>query len=283
MKAFFPQRVAVCGLLLLAAGTAFAAEDLLYELPQEAYYTPEQKVDPRARGGMGVVRFNNWGYWQKNVNGSYQWQYRPRVFLPWVFTNGWVASLRIDVPMFYTNNSGPAHTGGGYSGGIGNPFFETILDSAEVAPNLTLRTSLRLVFKSPKGPPFGVDNQYQIAPGAGFTYRMPEALRGITFSPFVRWVRGFDRDDPSVRLNSTLQVIPATTFRIDDRWSVAMYPENPLLYNFNTSKWFVPFDFLVIHRWRPDLEFAFGGATKIGNPSAPAYDYVINGRMTLSF
>jgi hypothetical protein len=283
MKASFPQRLAVGGAMLLAAASALAAEDLLDESAQQEYFTPEQKADPKARGALGVIRFDNWGYLQKNVNGSHQWQYRPRIFVPWVFGNGWIASLRTDVPMNFTNNRGPAHTGGGYSGGIGNPFFEAILDTAEVAPSLTLRTSLRLVLKSPKGPPFGVDNQYQIAPGVGLTYRMPQTLNGITFSPFVRWVRGFNGEFQGVQLVSTLQVIPATTFRIDDRWSFALYPENPILYNHNTSKWFVPLDFLVIHRLNPSLEFALGGASKIGSPSAPAYDYVINGRVTLFF
>jgi hypothetical protein len=276
-------RGAVLGGTLLAAGAAFAAEDLLDESPQEQYETPQQKAQPSARGALGTIRLDNWGYFQENLNGSYQWQYRPRLFVPYVLPNEWIATLRADVPMLYTNNAGPANPDGGYSGGIGNVFFEPILDTAQVAPNLTLRTSLRFVLKSPRGQPFGPDNQYQIAPGAGFTYRMPDVLRGVTFSPYLRWIRGFNGDEPGTQLNSTLQVIPATTFRLDERWSFALFPENPITYNFNTSKWFAPLDALLIYRLRRNLEFAFGGATKVGNPSGATYDYVINGRVTLFF
>jgi hypothetical protein len=276
-------RGALLGLMLLAAGSAFAAEDLLYETPQEEFETPQQKAQPSARGNLGTIRLDNWGYFQENVNDTYQWQYRPRLFVPWVFANEWIATLRTDVPMLYTNNTGQANPEGGYSGGIGNIFFESILDTAQVVPNLTLRTSLRFVLKSPEGPPFGPDNQYQIAPGAGFTYRMPDLLRGVTFSPYFRWVRGFNGDKPSTRLISTLQVIPATTFRLADGWSLAFYGENPITYNWTTSKWFAPLDLLLVHRWSRNLEFAFGGATKIGNPSGATYDYIINGRVTLFF
>lgn len=276
-------RGALLGLMLLAAGSAFAAEDLLYETPQEGFETPQQKAQPSARGNLGTIRLDNWGYFQENVNDTYQWQYRPRLFVPWVFANEWIATLRTDVPMLYTNNAGPANPEGGYSGGIGNILFEPILDTAQVVPNLTLRTSLRFVLKSPEGPPFGPDNQYQIAPGAGFTYRMPDLLRGVTFSPYFRWVRGFNGDKPSTRLISTLQVIPATTFRLADGWSLAFYGENPITYNWTTSKWFAPLDLLLVHRWSRNLEFAFGGATKIGNPSGATYDYIINGRVTLFF
>lgn len=282
------QRIAAFGSMLLAASTAFAAraalaaEDLLYETPQEEFEPLQQEVQPGARGQLGRIRLDNWGYFQENINGSYQWQYRPRLFVPWVFGNDWIATLRADFPIIYTNNKGPANRDGGYSGGIGNIFFEPILDSAPVLPNLTLRTSLRFVLKSPDGPPFGVDNQYQIAPGAGFTYRMPEILRGVTFSPYFRWIRGFN-GDPGTELIDTLQLIPATTFRIADGWSFAFYGENPITYNRNTGRWFAPLDMLLIFRATDNLEFAFGGATKIGDPAGATYDHIINGRVTLFF
>ena len=282
MKMLSPQRIAVFGAMLLAARAAFAAKDLLYETPQEEFEPPQQEVQPGHWGRLGRIRLDNWGYFQENVNGSYQWQYRPRLFVPWVFGNDWITTLRADVPIIYTNNKGPANRDGGYSGGIGNIFFEPILDSAPVLPNLTLRTSLRFVLKSPDGPPFGVDNQNQIAPGAGFTYRMPDILRGVTFSPYFRWIRGFN-GDAGTELTDTLQLIPATTFRLADGWSFAFYGENPITYNRNTGRWFAPLDMLLIFRATDTLEFAFGGATRIGDPAGATYDHIINGRVTLFF
>jgi len=73
---------AVLGLTLLAAGSAFAAEDLLYETPQEEFETPQQKAQPSARGTLGTILLDNWGYFQENLNGTSQWQYRPRLFVP---------------------------------------------------------------------------------------------------------------------------------------------------------------------------------------------------------
>ncbi len=102
------------GSMLLAAGSAFAAEDLLYETPYEEFGTPQTRSQPSARGNLGTIRLDNWGYFQENVNGTDQWQYRPRLFMPWVFGNEWIATLRADVPMLYTNNTGPANREGGY-------------------------------------------------------------------------------------------------------------------------------------------------------------------------
>ncbi len=277
------QRIAIFGSMLLAANAAFAAEDLLYESPQDEYQTLQQKVQPSAWGSLGRIRLDNWGYFQENVNGSNQWQYRPRLFVPWVFANEWIATLRADVPILYTNNEGPANRSGNYAAGVGNVFFEPILDTAPVLPNLTLRTSLRFILKSPDGPPFGVDNQYQIAPGAGFTYRMPDVLRGVTFSPYVRWIRGFNGDQPDTQLADTVQMIPTTTFRLADGWSFAFYAENPITYNRNTNRWFAPLDMLLIYRAMENLEFAFGGATKVGDPAGATYNHIINGRVTLFF
>jgi hypothetical protein len=45
---------------------------------------------------------------------------------------------------------------------------------------------VRFVFPSPKPSPFGTDNQYQVAPMLGFSYRMPDVLRGVTLAPDAR-------------------------------------------------------------------------------------------------
>jgi len=236
-----------------------------------------------AQGKLGTIRFDNWGYVQQNTNDTYQWQYRPRVYVPWELGNGWVATLRGDLPLLYTNNTGPAKPQGGYSGGVGNALVEPIFETPEVLPNLTLRASVRFVFPSPKGSPFGTGDQYQVAPGAGFTLRMPDVLRGVTVSPYIRWFRGFDAETPGTQLISSLNLFPAVTFRLVDRWSLAFYPENPVVYNFNNGKWFAPLDLLVIHRFSDRFEVGMGGAVKLGNPSAASYDYIVYGRATFYF
>lgn len=233
--------------------------------------------------GFGPVRVDNWGYFQKNANGTNQWQYRPRVFVPYQFDNGAVFRQRADVPMLYTDNTGPGNPGGGYSGGIGNIMIESIIDTPDLVPNLSMRTSLRLVFPSPKPSPFGTDNQYQVAPLIGITYRMPDVLRGVTLAPFARYFWGFHATEPNTQLINSLNLFPAVDFRLDEDWSLSLYPENPIVYNQNTKAWFVPLDFMFVRNVGKSLQFGIGGAAKLGNPSKPNYDYIIDGRVTVLF
>lgn len=236
-----------------------------------------------AQVGWQPLRLDNWGYFQKNADGSNQWQYRPRVFAPYRFDNGWTFVQRADIPLLYTNATGPGNPAGGYSGGVGNILLESIVDTPDIAPNLSLRASLRLVFPSPKPSPFGNDSQYQIAPLLGITYRMPDVLQGVTVSPFVRYFWGFHADQLNTTLVSSLNLFPNVSFELGDRWSFALYPENPITYNNNTDAWFVPFDFMFVHQTSKSLHFGIGGAFKLGNPAKPSYDYLINGRVTLFF
>lgn len=236
-----------------------------------------------AQSGLGTIRLDNWGYFQRNANGSEQWQYRPRVFVPFNLQDGWVFTVRADLPMNYTDATGPAKPEGGFSGGIGNSLIEPIVDTPEIAPNLTLRTSLRVTFTSPKGQPFGNDSQYQIAPGIGLTYRMPDVLNGVTLSPYARYFWGFNAQTAGTTLINSLNLFPTVTFGLSDGWSVALYPENPITYNQNNGSWFVPLDFLFVKAVSKSFHFGIGGAFKLGNPSNPSYDYIVNGRATFFF
>lgn len=240
-------------------------------------------VPAQAQSNWGPVRFDNWGYFQKNANGSNQWQYRPRVFIPYKFGDDWTFQLRADLPLIYTDATGPGNPAGGYSGGVGNFMIEPIVDTPAVAPNLTLRASLRLVFPSAKPSPFGNDSQYQIAPLVGVTYRMPDTLRGVTISPSARYFWGFDAREPDTTLVSSLNLFPNVTFGLGDQWSLALYPENPIVFNNNTNSWFVPLDFLFVKEWSKTFHFGIGGAFKLGSPANPSYDYIVNGRLTFFF
>lgn len=236
-----------------------------------------------AQAGLGSIRFDNWVYFQKNANGSEQWQYRPRVFVPFGFGDGWVFTTRADLPLIYTDASGPGNPGGGFSGGVGNAFIEPIIDTPDVAPNLRLRASLRFVFQSPKGSPFGNDSQYQVAPGIGLNYRRPDVLNGVTLAPYARYFWGLDAQHPGTVLVNTLNLYPAATFGLTDRWSISLYPENPIVYNHNTREWFVPLDFLFVNKVSPSFQFEIGGAFKLGDPANPNYDYIVNGRASFFF
>ena len=235
-----------------------------------------------AQGQWGTIRFDQWLFVQGNANDSTQWQYRPRLFLPYDFASGWTATMRIDLPMLYTNDSGPAHPGGGYSGGIGNYFIEPTVDTPEVSENLRLRASLLLIAPSPNGAPFGNGTQYQAVPGFGATWRQPDMWRGVTFTPYVRYARGFNVQAGATAVDS-LWLYPGATIGLAPDWSLQLYPENPITYDYNTGTWFVPLDLLLVYRLNKEVEFGLGGAIKLGSPSNPSYDHIVDARVTFNF
>jgi hypothetical protein len=53
---------------------------------------------------------------------------------------------------------------------------------------------------------------------------------------------------PARTTSRSLDLIPTVTFQLVERWSPAFYPENPIVYNFDSSKWFAPLDVLPITR-----------------------------------
>src|SRR5262249_46036972 len=143
----------------------------------------------RADGGLQAAYGENWITFQRNSDGSNQWKEDPRLYVPWRFDNGWTFTQRGDVPYIYTNAPGPGMPGGHYSGGFGDAYIEEIFESPELAPNFRLRASVRFVFPTGKQSPFG-SSQYQWAPAAGFTWKLPDVGRGTTAEPYVRYFSG---------------------------------------------------------------------------------------------
>jgi hypothetical protein len=141
--------------------------------------------------GWGDVRFDNWGFFQRNNNNSNQWKYDPRAYVSYRFENGLTFIQRADLPMIYTNDTGPGNPAGGYSGGLGDAFVEEIFRTPEIVPDFSISASLRVVFPTGRQSPFG-DSQYQLAPNVGFTWNLPNVLRGVTIDPHVRYFWGFD-------------------------------------------------------------------------------------------
>jgi hypothetical protein len=235
-----------------------------------------------AQSGLGMVNVENWGFFQKNENGSDQWKYEPRLYVPFHFDNGWMFTQRVDVPMIYTNAKGAGNPGGGYSGGIGDVFIEEIFETPEIAKDLSFRASVRLELPTGKQSPFG-SSQYQWAPMAGMIYRIPDALAGVTLAPYVRYFFGFDPQYPNVTKTRKLDLYPAATFELGERWSMSFYPDNPLIYNESNRTWFVPLDLMLVHRVGKQWECGFGGAWKLGHPSDPAYRYIIDARLNYWF
>jgi len=234
---------------------------------------------PASAQQLGTIRFDNWLYFQENTDDSERWQYRPRFFIPFSLPGGWTFTQRADLPVYYTDKVGPENPGGGWESGIGDWFIEEIFATPELAKNFRMSASVRFVFPTGGGSPFGAD-QYQWAPGVGATYAIPE--KKITISPFARYFMSFHATEPGAAKIRKLDLFPTVTFGLPDDWSLAFYPENPITYNDQTNKWFVPIDAMLIKRLSKTVEFGFGGAYGLVKDD-PQYQYIINGRLTFYF
>ena len=113
------------------------------------------------------LHFDNWVYYTKNFDGSAQWEYDPRLLVPFDFANGWTFTQRVDVPFYYTDKVGSANPQGAWSFGLSDAYIEEIFDTPDLAHNFRPRFSVRLVAPTGGEAPFGQD-QWQVAPGAGF-------------------------------------------------------------------------------------------------------------------
>jgi hypothetical protein len=235
-----------------------------------------------AQAQMGTIRFDNWLYYQDNFDDSARWQYRARFFIPFAFGNGWTFTQRIDVPFYYTDKVGPANTSGDWKGPrISDVFIEEIFDTPDVAKNFRWRGSVRLVFPTGGESPFGSD-QWQVAPGAGFNWRFPDVWRGVTVAPYLRYFYGFDAQSPGVTTVRRLDIFPSVDFKLDDRWTLAFYPEQGMSYNYRSHKWFVPIEAMLVNQPSKTWAWAFGGAYAIVDDDQ-SYRWLLQGRITFFF
>lgn len=241
-----------------------------------------QAAPAAAQSGWSSAHLENWGFYQRNENDSGQWKYEPRLYIPFRLDSGATFTQRIDVPMIYTNDSGPGNPSGGWSGGFGDMFIEEILESRDLAPNFRLKASVRFVFPTGKQSPFGA-SQYQWAPAGGFVYALPDLWRGVTLQPYVRYFSGFSPTHDNVKEKRTLDLYPAATFGLGGDWSLLLYPDNPITYNEQNGTWFVPLDLMLARKIDSTVEAGIGGAWKLGHPSDPSYRYIIDARLIVHF
>lgn len=127
--------------------------------------------------------------------------------------HGWTLTQHVEVPFYYTDKPGRDNSGGDWKADISDILVEEIVDRPEVAKNLRLRMFLRFVFPTGGQAPFGSD-QWQVAPGADFTYRLPDTLRGISIAPFFRYFNGFDAGS-RISFVQLLHLYPAMTVGLD--------------------------------------------------------------------
>jgi hypothetical protein len=233
-----------------------------------------------AAAQMGTIRFDQWLFYQENFGDTARWQYRPRVFVPWTFGEGWTFTQRVDVPLYYTNASGPDNPSGEWKFGVSDMLVEEIFDTPEVTKNVKLRGSLRLVFPTGGQSPFGAD-QWQVAPGFGGNWKFPDVGHGLTFAPFARYFYGFN-EGAGVTTKRRWDIFPTLTVTLDKSWYLDFWPEQGMSYNIRSGKWFIPFEAMVGNRISKQWEYSFGGSWAV-NDADQSYKWLLQGRLRYYF
>jgi hypothetical protein len=234
---------------------------------------------PATAEQLGPTRFDSWLSYQRNTDGSGQWLYQQRFYVPFDLPRGWIFTQRVDLPVSYTNKVGTDNPTGAWKAGIGDWFVEEIVDTPELAENFKAWASLRLVFPTGGAGPFG-SGQYQWAPALSASYALPD--HGITFAPVARYFMSFHATQPGAAQIRQLDLYPITSFAQPDGWSLVFYPENGITYNAETHQWFVPIDLMLLKKVGKTVEFGLGGAFPLVKDD-PRYKYILYGRATVNF
>jgi hypothetical protein len=234
-----------------------------------------------ASAELGTIRLDNWLFYQDNFGDTSRWQYRPRVFVPYSLAGGWTFTQRADLPLYYTDASGPENPSGGWKFGVSDALVEEIFDTPDVARNVRLRASLRIVFPTGGEAPFGSD-QWQVAPGFGGTWRYPDLWGGTTFAPYARYFYGFSEGSSSVTTKRSWNLFPTATFTLVPNWSLVFWPEQGITYNIRSHLWFVPIEAMVTNRVDKQWEWSAGGAWST-NDNEKSYKWLFQSRLTYYF
>lgn len=222
-----------------------------------------------------------WSFYQWDRNGKQQEKLVLRLFQNRPFESGWTLRLREDLPLIITDKAGPDNESGTWAAGFGDAFVQALAVSPPVAPNTTTEFGLRIVFPTGGLPPFG-KGSFQLGPMAAISHHLPEVADGLLLSPQARYMVSVAEVDAGAKPVRELQLYPRTRLAFDERWAVAAWVENPIIFDSVTNRWFVPLDLMVTYRPLEHLTLRIGGAVALIDDQ-PEYQQMIYGRLSLSF
>jgi hypothetical protein len=240
--------------------------------------------DKALRSFFNDWRAESWFYFRKNSESSDNSQQNKltlRFYQPFDLGKDWHLTMREDIPFIRTDQIGQDNLDGQWKANIGDMFVQGSLATPSMAPGLSADLGLRLVFPTGGLKPFG-DGYYQLAPHFGFDWKLPGLFDRFGFAPLARYFRSVGATVPHGTEINQLQLHPVVSMRLNDAWSVVLWQENKIIYDFLTTGWFVPIDILVKYQINPALSVGLGGAVGLLQ-SYPQYDNIIYGRLSVTF
>lgn len=129
--------------------------------------------------------------------------------------------------------------------------------------------------------------KWQIMPGFGVRYALPEWGQDSYFVPVVRYAMSF-AGNPAGRRISEPQIAPTLNIDLPGPWFITFYPSNDIRINFGqpksgqTGRLFLPFDALIGVKLTDSLQLSLEGAVPIVK-EYPVYNFKIEGRVRMLF
>jgi hypothetical protein len=196
----------------------------------------------------------------------------------------WIVALRTDLPLVARNAIASDNPDGDYVRGLGDADFRALV-IRDVDTRWTVGFGARLI--APTGEDTLGSGKWQIMPGAGLRYALPEIDSSSYLEPFVRYDVSF-AGDPTKKNISNLQIAPTFNLGLPDRWFVTFYPSPDIRINFGdpisgqTGRLFLPFDVRVGRKLSDDTALSL----EVGVPiikDYPVYDFKTEVRFNLTF
>jgi hypothetical protein len=156
----------------------------------------------------------------------------------------WILALRTDLPLVSKDPVTSSNPDGDYLQGVGDADFQATLIH-DINQRWTVGFGARLT--TPTGGDTLGSGKWQIMPGAGVRYALPEINSSSYFEPVVRYNVSF-AGDPTKKNISNLQFAPTFNVGLPDRWFITFYPSADIRINYGdpitgqTGRLFLPFD-----------------------------------------
>jgi hypothetical protein len=196
----------------------------------------------------------------------------------------WILALRTDLPLLSKDPVMSSNPDGNYLQAIGDADFQgTIIDDLD--QRWTIGFGARLT--APTGSDTLGSGKWQIMPGAGVRYALPEINSSSYLEPVVRYNVSF-AGDPTKKNISNLQIAPTFNLGLPDGWFVTFYPDADIRINFGdpitgqTGRLFLPFDARIGRKLSDNVALSF----ELGVPiikDYPVYNLKTQVRLNVTY
>jgi hypothetical protein len=238
---------------------------------------------PQAAAGEDGFRLRAelWDFFQWNEDDSRQNKIVFRSYQDVALGGDWSVTFREDIPLLLTDKVGTENPTGEWASGLGDAFAQAVLTTPEVLPRTRLQAGVRVIFPTGQRSPFS-GSTYQVGPQVAVTHRIEGIAQGILLQPTARYLVSVAKATETAATVRKVQLFPKLSVRFDDRWGLAFWDDEPIVWDRETGAWFVPFDGMVTYDFAPGATLKFGGSVPMtGNTTT--YKHVVYGSLSFRF